>query len=128
MRLLLDTHLLLWALAEPARLSDQMRQIIVDPQSDVLFSAASIWEVAIKSRLGRPDFAVRPERIAAEAIARGFIELAVNWRAAAAVADLPLHHRDPFDRIIVAQAMTEPAYLYTVDRKLEQYSHFIRLA
>jgi PIN domain nuclease of toxin-antitoxin system len=128
MRLLLDTHLLLWALAEPARLSDQVRQIIVDPQSEVLFSAASIWEVAIKTGLGRPGFAVRPERVATEAIARGFVELAVHWRAAAAVADLPLHHKDPFDRIIVAQAMTEPAYLYTVDRKLERYSHFIRLA
>jgi PIN domain nuclease of toxin-antitoxin system len=128
MRLLLDTHLLLWSLAEPARLSDQLRQLIPDPGNEVLFSAASIWEVAIKTRLGRPDFAVRPERIATEAIARGFIELAVNWRAAAAIADLPLHHRDPFDRIIVAQAMTEPAYLYTVDRKLERYSHVVRLA
>jgi len=120
MRLPLDTHLLLWALAEPACLSDRTRQIIIDPESEVLFSAASIWEVAIKTGLGRPDFAVRPKRIATEAIALGFVELVVNWRAATAVADLPLHHRDPFDRMIVAQAMTEPAYLYTIDRKLER--------
>jgi PIN domain nuclease of toxin-antitoxin system len=128
MRLLLDTHLLLWALAEPARLSNQMRQIIVNPENEVLFSAASIWEVAFKTNLGRPGFTVRPERVATEAITRGFAELAVQWRAAAAVADLPLHHKDPFDRIIVAQAMTEPAYLYTVDRKLERYSPVVRLA
>jgi PIN domain nuclease of toxin-antitoxin system len=91
MRLLLDTHLLLWALAEPARLSDQMRGIIVDPESEVLFSAVSIWEVAIKTGPGRLGPMVCPERIATEAIARGFGELVVNGRAAAEVAGLALH-------------------------------------
>ena len=89
MRLLLDPHLLLWALAEPARLSDQMRRIIVDPESEDLFSAASIWEVAIKTGSGHPNFPVRRERIATEAVALGFVELVVDWHAAAAAADLP---------------------------------------
>jgi PIN domain nuclease of toxin-antitoxin system len=127
MRFLLDTHLLLWALNDPDRLSKATRDAIESPDNDVLFSTASIWEVAIKTRLGRPDFAVRAEKIATEAIARGFAELLIRWQSASAVADLPMHHRDPFDRIIVAQAVTEPVHLYTVDRKLAPYSPFVRL-
>jgi PIN domain nuclease of toxin-antitoxin system len=126
-RVLLDTHLLIWALDNTARLPADLRGLIEDPDNDVLFSSASIWEIVIKTRLGRIDFAVRPERVATEAIDVGFTELPVGWRAAAAVADLPLHHRDPFDRIIVAQAMTEPAHLYTVDRALTRYSDLVRV-
>ncbi|MEJ0018719.1 MAG: type II toxin-antitoxin system VapC family toxin [Acetobacteraceae bacterium] len=127
MRLLLDTHLLLWALNDPARLGDTTRDAIEDPTNDVLFSTASIWEVAI-TRLGRPDFAVRADRIATEALARGFEELLIRWQAASVVADLPLHHQDPFDRILLAQAITEPVLLYTVDRKLLPYSSLVVLA
>ncbi|HUB45123.1 MAG TPA: type II toxin-antitoxin system VapC family toxin [Acetobacteraceae bacterium] len=127
MRLLLDTHLVLRALAEPDRLKPSLRDAIESAQNQVLFSTASIWEIAIKSGLGRPDFSVRPEEVATEALARGFDELLIGWRAAAAVADLPLHHRDPFDRIIVAQAMTEPIHLYTVDPKLRPYTDLVRL-
>jgi PIN domain nuclease of toxin-antitoxin system len=127
MRVLLDTHLLLWALSQPDRLAPSMRDTIEDSANDVLFSTASIWEIAIKLRLGWPDFSIRPERIATEALARGFDELVIGWRAACAVADLPLHHKDPFDRIIVAQAMTEPIHLYTVDRKLSAYSDLVRV-
>jgi PIN domain nuclease of toxin-antitoxin system len=83
--------------------------------------------VAIKARLGRADFAVRPDDIATAAIATGFAELPLRWQAAAAVADLPMHHRDPFDRAIVAQAMIEPIHLYTVDSKLASYSELVRV-
>jgi PIN domain nuclease of toxin-antitoxin system len=127
MRFLLDTHILLWALNAPERLAGAVRLEIEDPDNVVLFSTASIWEIAIKSRLGRSDFAVRADRIAGEAVARGFGELMIRWQAAAAVGDLPLHHRDPFDRILLAQAMTEPMHLYTVDRKLVPYSSLVRL-
>ena len=126
-RILLDTHLLIWSLDETSRLPEEVKDALLKPDNEVLFSSASIWEIAIKARLRRADFAVRPERIATEAIDVGFVELPVGWRAAAVVADLPLHHQDPFDRIIVAQAMTEPAYLYTVDRKLVPYSELVKL-
>jgi len=92
------------------------------------FSTASIWEVAFKARLGRPDFAVRGETIAREALARGLAKLVIRWQSAAVVADLPLHHWDPFDRILLAQAITQPVRLYTVDRKLLPYSSLVVLA
>jgi len=128
MRFLLDTHLLLWALNDPERLASATRDAIEDPDNDVLFSTASIWEVAIKARLRRSDFAVRAEKIATEALARGFGELPIRWRSASIVADLPMHHRDPFDRILLAQAISEPVHLYTVDRKLVPYSALVVLA
>ena len=127
MRLLLDTHLLLWALSDPDRLNRPTRAVIEDPENDVLFSTASIWEVAIKVSLGRPDFAVRAETVAMESLRRGVAELLIRWQSAAAVADLLLHHRDPFDRILLAQAITEPIHLYTVDRKLVSYSPLVVL-
>lgn len=101
--------------------------LVQDPRNEVVFSPVSIWEIAIKARLGRTDFAVQPDEIARAAIATGFSELPVQWRAAAAVADLPLHHRDPFDRFLLAQAITESIHLYTVDRKLPPYSSLVRL-
>jgi PIN domain nuclease of toxin-antitoxin system len=126
MRVLLDTHVLLWALAEPNRLAREVRETIEQGASEVLFSAASIWEIAIKSRLGRADFPVKPDQIARSALEAGFHELPVNAGAAARVADLPLLHRDPFDRLLVAQAMLEPAVLYTADPRLPPYSELIR--
>ncbi len=127
MRLLLDTHLLLWALGDPDRLDDETRALIEDASNDVLFSAASIWEIAIKTGLGRVDFAVRPEAVMHAARATGFIELPVRADVAARVVDLPPHHRDPFDRLLVAQAIAEPARLYTVDPLLPPYSELVRL-
>ena len=127
MRLLLDTHVLLWALNDPARLDGATRSLLEDSANEVLFSAASIWEIAIKARLGRADFAARPEQVAREARMTGFVELRVNADAAARVADLPLHHRDPFDRLLVAQAIAEPARLYTVDPLLPRYSELVEL-
>jgi PIN domain nuclease of toxin-antitoxin system len=125
MRLLLDTHVLLWALDEPARLGWRIRDLLEDPTNEVLFSAASIWEIAIKVRLGRADFLISPEGIAKSAQATGFIELPVYAVTASRVADLPLHHRDPFDRLLVAQAMAEPARFYTADAQLAPYSELV---
>jgi PIN domain nuclease of toxin-antitoxin system len=127
MRLLLDTHILLWALDTPARLDDKTRSLLEDPANEVLFSAASIWEIAIKARLGRADFPVRPHEIAQAARDTGFLELPVWADAAARVANLPLHHRDPFDRLLVAQAMIEPMRLYTADPLLPPYSELVSL-
>ena len=125
MRLLLDTQILLWALIDPVRLNARTRGIVQDPEHDVLFSAASIWEIAIKSALGRADFGISPGAILEAAVSSGFVELPVRSAAALRVATLPHHHRDPFDRLLVAQAMTEPAILYTADGQLEAYSELV---
>lgn len=126
MRLLLDTHVLLWALSEPGKLSREYRRRIEDPEAEVLFSAASIWEIAIKSQLGRVSFAVRPDEIAESALDSGFTELPVRAAAAALVARLPAHHRDPFDRLLIAQAMSEPAGFCTVDKGLAPYADLVK--
>jgi PIN domain nuclease of toxin-antitoxin system len=127
MRLLLDTHLLLWAVAEPQRLDAATRAALEEPENEVLFSAASIWEIAIKARLGRPDFVFRPREIIEAALEAEFIELPVRARAASVVANLPMHHRDPFDRLLVAQAISEPVRLYTADTLLPPYSELVTL-
>jgi len=126
MRVLLDTHILLWALVEPRRLDRETRATIETSDTEVLFSAASIWEIAIKSGLGRSDFAFDAEEIAQAALDTGFTEVAVRPKAAALVARLPLLHRDPFDRVLVAQAIVEPATLYTADQQLVPYSDLVR--
>lgn len=125
MRLLLDTHVLLWSLSTPKRLGKAARSAIEDPANEVMFSAASIWEIAIKSALKRIDFEVTPEEILAEAIESGFNELPVRAAVAARVAMLPMHHRNPFDRLLIAQAVMEPVMLYTADPQLEVYSELI---
>jgi PIN domain nuclease of toxin-antitoxin system len=126
MRILLDTHVLIWALAEPDRLDAKTLDELVDGSNEVLFSAASIWEIAIKYRLSHPDFAHEPNEIARTARQTGFAEIPVYAAAAAMVATLPPLHRDPFDRLLVAQAMTEPATLYTADARLAPYSDLVR--
>jgi len=126
MRVLLDTHILLWALAEPRRLDRETRATIESSDTEVLFSAASIWEIAIKSGLGHSDFAFDAEEIAQAALDTGFTEISVRAKAAALVARLPLLHRDPFDRVLVAQAIVEPAILYTADQQLVPYSDLVR--
>lgn len=127
MRILLDTHILLWALIEPGRLGASVTADLERPDNAVLFSSASIWELAIKAGLGRLEVRVRPDEIAAAAIETGFMELPVQSRAAGLVASLPHHHRDPFDRLLIAQAMTEPAMFFTADRALPIYSELVRL-
>lgn len=124
MRILLDTHILIWALTEPDKLSSKVRSRL-DGAEDIAFSAVSIWEIAIKSQVQRGDFPLSADGVYGGAIAAGFSELVIGSAAAAYVAKLPLHHRDPFDRLLVAQAMVEPAHLYTVDSRLPAYSELV---
>jgi len=107
MKLPLDTHLLLWAAGEPRRLSKQARTLIDNPANEILFSAASLWEVAIKRGLGRDDFKVDPRLLRRGLLDNGYIELPIISDHVVAVDSLPLIHKDPFDRILVAQATVE---------------------
>ena len=125
MRVLLDTHILLWALGAPAKLPKAARAAILDPENEVLFSAASIWEIAIKARLRRRDFQADALAIARGAEKSGMQELAVRAAHAASTERLPPHHNDPFDRLLVAQAMHLPARLLTVDEMLGAYSELV---
>ncbi len=127
MRILLDTHILMWALIEPNRLPPIIRSKLEDPSHEVIFSVASIWEIAIKAGLGKSDFRVALDEIVETAHESGFVELPINVRAALRVQTLPHHHRDPFDRLLVAQAMCEPAVLYTADPQLAAYSELVEL-
>jgi PIN domain nuclease of toxin-antitoxin system len=127
MRVLLDTHVLLWLLSGQSRIDKSTRDVLSDPANDVLFSAASIWEIAIKSQLGRLDFDYRSEEIAQAARESGLEELPVRSSAASRVASLPMHHRDPFDRLLIAQAIAEPAWFYTADAILSSYSELVTL-
>jgi PIN domain nuclease of toxin-antitoxin system len=127
MRLLLDTHVLLWSLGAPHRLGPQARSEIEDHNNEVLFSAASIWEIAIKSALKRADFAVSPDTVQKAAIQVGFTELPVRSGAAARVASLASYHRDPFDRLLIAQALSEHTPFYTADDQLARYSELVRV-
>jgi PIN domain nuclease of toxin-antitoxin system len=126
-RILLDTHILIWALIEPERLAPVVRSELEDPSHDVIFSVASVWEIAIKAGLGKSDFRVAPLEIVEAARDSGFVELPIGVRAALRVQTLPHHHRDPFDRLLVAQAMCEPAVLYTADPQLAPYSELVEL-
>ena len=122
-RLLLDTHLLLWAVGEPKKLPPAARKRIDD--SEVFVSAASIWEVSIKAALGK--LAADPAELLAEIEPAGFRLLPVTGEHAAAVARLPAVHNDPFDRMLVAQAKTEPLLLLTNDSALAGYGDCIEL-
>jgi PIN domain nuclease of toxin-antitoxin system len=120
-RYLLDTHLLLWAASEPQRLSAAAREIITNEDSQLWFSVASIWEVVIKGSLGRTDFDVDPRLFRRGLLESDFAELTITGPHVTAVADLPPLHKDPFDRILVAQARTEGLILVTADAGLARY-------
>lgn len=126
MVLLLDTHILLWALDAPERLPPDVVAQLESPETMVYFSAASIWEIAIKSALGKIDFPYSPEDITQAAKNTGFVELPVSAAHGAKIAHLPWHHRDPFDRLLVAQALLMPAQLLTADAALGPYSELVR--
>lgn len=126
MRLLLDTQLLIWASDLSPRLSQRAADLIEDPDNDLHFSVASLWETAIKFGLGRPDFHADPRVLRPGLIAAGFREIPVTARHALTVLDLPRLHRDPFDRMLVAQARTEGLVLLTSDRLLDGYPGDIR--
>lgn len=127
MKLLLDTHLLLWAAGDPEALSEAARSLIEDPQNALLFSAASVWEVAIKKGLGRSDFRVDPRLLRRGLIDNGYAELAITSEHAVSVDSLPALHKDPFDRLLVAQATTEGILLLTSDSVVARYPGPVRL-
>ena len=128
MKVLLDTHVLLWAAGVEARLTEEARGLIDDPDTELVFSAASIWEVAIKAGLGRDDFRVDAGLLRRGLIENGYTELAVTGSHAAAVGSLPPLHKDPFDRILVAQAWAEGIMLLTSDPTVAGYGGSIQLA
>jgi len=126
-RLILDTNVLLWAIDQPHRIPAEVLDVLADRDNDVFFSAASIWEIAIKASLGRPAFDIDAAAFAHDAVATGFAELPVTAAVAARVRELPPIHKDPFDRLLVAQAITEPARLLTSDRLLAGYTDLVEV-
>ncbi len=127
MRFLLDTQVLLWAAGVPERLSEDLRALIEDSSTELVFSAASVWEVAIKNSLGRKDFRVDPRQLRRGLLENGYSELAVSGAQAAGVDMLPPIHKDPFDRILVAQAAMEEITLVTADPVVGRYPGPIRV-
>ena len=127
MKLLLDTHLLLWAAEGFERLPPDARPLLGDPANRLLFSAASIWEVVIKRGLGREDFLVDPGALRRGLLDGGYIELPVSGVHTLAVGALPPLHKDPFDRLLIAQAIVEQATLLTADARLSAYPAPVRL-
>jgi len=126
--LLLDTHVLLWAAGQPDRLSASTRTRLEDPANALAYSVASLWEIVIKRGLGRDDFRVDPRRLRRGLVAAGYREIAIEADHVLAVADLPLLHRDPFDRVLIAQAAAEGATLLTVDPVVARYPGAINVA
>ena len=121
MRLLPDTHLLLWALAEPARLPAAARDVLEDLSNDVTFSPVSIWEVGIKAARRRADFGADAIAVHRTLLAKGYAEIEVNSLHAIEAAALPPLHHDPFDRMLVAQAQLEDLVLVTADKSFARY-------
>ena len=126
MNLLLDTHLLLWAASDPDRLSAKARTLLLDPANQLLFSAASLWEISIKNGLDRADFQVDPRRLWRLLLVNGYRELPVTGEHTVAVNELPPLHKDPFDRILIAQARAEGLLLLKVDKAVAKYGDGVR--
>lgn len=122
MNLLLDTHVALWAITDSPKLSKKAREIIESPMSSVWISAATIWEISIKHSLGRGEMPVSGHDTLHYFRKSGYRFLPVEAEHAAAIEGLPAHHNDPFDRILVAQALTEPMRLLTHDSMMARYS------
>jgi PIN domain nuclease of toxin-antitoxin system len=126
MKLLLDTHLLLWAAGMPERLSVAALEFLNDPLNELLFSAASIWEIAIKNGLGRDDFRVEPRLLRRGLLDNGYVELPITSQHAVSIDSLPPVHKDPFDRLLLAQALSEGILLLTSDAQLARYPGPVR--
>jgi PIN domain nuclease of toxin-antitoxin system len=124
--LLLDTHLLLWVTSQSARLSSEARELLADINNELVFSTASIWEVVIKFGRGRDDFEVDPRVLRRGLLENRYQELPVTGEHAAALASLPSLHRDPFDRLLVAQSLVEGITLLTSDPRVAQYPAPVR--
>ena len=125
MRLLLDTQIALWALVDSARLGDLARGLIGDPANEVFVSSASLWEIAIKHGLGRGDMPVSGRQAEQLFDAAGYRRLEISWRHAVAVEELPPIHADPFDRLLIAQALSEPMRLVSRDAMLARYGAMV---
>ncbi len=121
MKLLLDTHILLWAAGQPERLRPSLRDLLNSPENQLLFSAASLWEVAIKRGLGRDDFQADPRLLRRGLLDNGYTELAIASAHAVATGILPPIHKDPFDRILLAQSIVEGITLVTADPIVATY-------
>ena len=126
MKLLLDTHLLLWAASGSEKLPAEARDLILEPAAEPVASAASLWEVAIKAGLGRADFRVDPHLLRRGLLDNGYAELPVSGAHAVEAGLLPPLHRDPFDRMLIAQARVEGILLLTADSMLARYPGPIR--
>jgi PIN domain nuclease of toxin-antitoxin system len=126
-RLLLDTHLLIWLAMFPDRLSQAARILVDDTRNEPIFSAASIWEAAIKSAQGRANFRIDPRLLHRGLLDNGYTELPITSQHAVTIDALPLIHKDPFDRLLLAQAMSEGIILLTADARLAQYPGPVRL-
>ncbi|MEX3985382.1 type II toxin-antitoxin system VapC family toxin [Paraburkholderia sp. EG287A] len=121
MKLLLDTHLLIWAAADHPTLSDEARAVIEDMDNTLYFSVASMWEIVIKSALGREDFQVDARVLRRSLLDAGYEELSIESQHAFEVATLPPLHRDPFDRLLLGQAIAEGIVLLTHDDQIKRY-------
>ncbi len=125
MNLLLDTHIALWAITDSPKLSQKARELIESPKTTIWISVASFWEIAIKYSLGRGDMPISSQQAMSYFRESGYRFLAVEAEHAVAVEELPTHHQDPFDRILVAQALVEPMRLMTHDSLVALYSDTI---
>ncbi|HYD07662.1 MAG TPA: type II toxin-antitoxin system VapC family toxin [Reyranella sp.] len=121
MKFLLDTHILLWAATSPNKLSRKTRRLLEDTENALVFSVVSLWEVVVKRSLERDDFQVDPRELRRGLIDNGYEELPVTGAHALALEDLPSLHKDPFDRMLLAQARVEGLSLLTADERLLQY-------
>ena len=126
MKLLLDTHVLLWAAGSPAQLPPDARAMLEDPDNELVFSAASLWEITIKRSLGRADFQVDARVLRRGLLDNGYLELPITSEHAVFIDSLPPIHKDPFDRILIAQATVEGITLLTADALIAQYPGPIR--
>jgi len=126
-RLLLDTHVLLWAASQSDKLSRKTRQLLGDPDNILVFSTASLWEIVIK-RQQRDDFAVDPRELRRALLDNGYEELAIMSMHAFAMEDLPPLHKDPFDRMLIAQSRVEGITLLTRDAQLLRYQGLVQKA
>jgi PIN domain nuclease of toxin-antitoxin system len=128
MRYLLDTHFVIWVPLDDFRISSQARTLLNDPENQFVFSVSSIWEIAIKRSLRRGDFHFDPRELRRRMIENGYEELTIQSRHVVAVDSLPPIHKDPFDRVLIAQAMVEGITLLTADSVMAQYPGPIRRA
>lgn len=127
MRLLLDTHIALWAIADSPALPAEARRLILAPQNEIYISAASIWEISIKHSLGRGNMPISGGEAAEYFSQAGYLTLDISSSHAVFVESLPNHHSDPFDRMLVAQALSEPLRLLTHDKAVAAYSDTVIL-